>query len=278
MSAVTAGAVKALREKTNLPMMDCKNALVEAGGDEAKAIEILREQFKKISLKRADNATSEGQILIAFKDDGSEAAMIELQCESAPVASSEGFQGLARQCVNQLLNGPGAATPEELMAQAAPEADGKSLQEVWEDLTNQIREKMVLAKVARVAGPVGGYVHHDGKNGVLFQAEGDSAKTDVLRDVAMHIAALRPVCCHPEELDAAVINEERERLKAEAIASGKPENIVEKIVDGQLKKFYNEQGVLTFQPFAKDDSKLVSQALAESGFKAKSFTRWVLGN
>jgi elongation factor Ts len=278
MSAVTAAAVKELREKTNLPMMDCKKALVEADGDEAKAIEILREQFKKIQMKRADNATSEGQILVVFKDDGSEAAMVELQCESAPVASSEGFQSLARQCANQLLNGPGATTPEELMAQPAPEVAGKTLQEVWEDLTNQIREKMVLAKVARVSGPVGGYVHHDGKTGSLCLAEGDSDKTDVLRDVAMHIAALNPGCCHPEELDAAEVDAERARLTDEAIASGKPENIVEKIVDGQMKKFYNEKGVLTFQAFAKDDSKLVSQAMAESGFKVKSFIRWVLGN
>lgn len=276
--SVSAAAVKALREKTNLPMMDCKKALVEADGDEAKAIDILREQFKKIAVKRADNATTEGTIAILITDDATQGAMVEVQCESAPVATGEDLQTFARQCVEQLLNGPGASTPEELLSQPAPGADGKTLQQCWEDMTNQIREKIVLARVARVDGPVQGYVHHDGKKGVLFQADGDSGKLDILRDVAMHIAALAPACCHPEELDAATVEAERERLTADAKASGKPDNIVEKIVDGQMKKYFDEQGVLTYQAFAKDDSKSVSQALAEHGYTARAFTRWVLGN
>ncbi|MBI1311990.1 translation elongation factor Ts [bacterium] len=276
--SVSAAAVKALREKTNLPMMDCKKALVEADGNEEKAIEILREQFKKIQLNRADNATTEGTIAILINDDASLAAMVEVQCESAPVATGEDLQRFAKQCAEQLLNGPGAATPEELLGQPAPGAEGKTLQQCWEDMTNQIREKIVVARVARVEGPVQGYVHHDGKKGVLFQADGDSGKLDVLRDVAMHIAALSPACCHPEELDAAAVAAERARLTEEAKASGKPDNIVEKIVDGQMKKFFDEQGVLTYQAFAKDDSKTVSQALAEAGYTAKGFTRWVLGN
>ena len=193
MAAVTAAAVKALREKTTLPMMDCKKALVEADGDEAKAIEILREQFKKIQIKRADNETTEGLIAIAMKDDGSEGTMVEVQCESAPVASSDEFVSFTRQCANQLLNGPGAATSEELLAQPAPEVEGKTLQDVWEDLTNQIREKIVVGRIARVAGPVNGYIHHDGKNGCVFQAEGESGNLDILRDVAMHITALHPL-------------------------------------------------------------------------------------
>ncbi len=276
--SVSAAAVKALREKTNLPMMDCKKALVEADGSEEKAIEILREQFKKIQLKRADNATTEGTIALLINDDASQAAMVEVQCESAPVATGEDLQKYAKQCVEQLLNGPGAATPEELLGQPAPGADGQTLQQCWEELTNQIREKIVVSRVARVEGPVQGYVHHDGKKGVLFQAEGDSGKLDVLRDVAMHIAALSPACCHPDELDQAAVDAQRASLTEAAKASGKPENIVEKIVDGQMKKYYDEQGVLTFQAFAKDDSKSVSQALAESGYTAKGFTRWVLGN
>jgi len=277
MAEVTAGAVKALREKTNLPMMDCKKALVEAEGDEEKAIEILREQFKKIQLKRAENTTSEGQIAIAVKDDGSEGAMVEVQCESAPVASSAEFQSFANQCAKQLLPGPGASTAEELLSQPAPEAEGKTLQQLWEEMTNQIREKIVVERVDRVNGPVQGYVHHDGKNGVLFQAEGDSGNLEVLRDVAMHIAALRPVVGYPEELPQMEVDAERKRLTDEAKATGKPDNIIEKIVDGRMKNFYVEQGVLTYQPFAKDDSKTVSQALAEAGYKAVGFIRWTLG-
>lgn len=275
--AVTAAAVKALREMTNLPMMDCKKALVEADGDQEKAIEVLREQYKKIAIKRADNATSEGRIVVLINDSASEGVMVEVQCESAPVAGSEGLTSFAAACAEQLLNGPGASTPEELLAQNAPGTDN-TLQGVWEDLTNKIREKIVLSRVARVTGPVQGYVHHDGKNGVLFQAEGDSGQLEILRDVAMHIAALKPAVAYPDGLDPAVVKEERDRLTEEARATGKPENIVEKIVDGRMSNFYVENGVLTSQPFAKDDSKSVSQALAEHGYKAVAFTRWVLGN
>ena len=127
MADISAAAVKALRELTNLPLMDCKQALTEAGGDQEKAVEILRTKFKKVMLKRADNATSEGKIWIESKPDGSEAVMIELQCESPPVAGSEAFLSLARQCAKQLLNGPGADTPEALLSQPAPDSPGKTL-------------------------------------------------------------------------------------------------------------------------------------------------------
>lgn len=277
MADITAQAVKELRDKTNLPMMEVKKALMEANGDEAAAIEILKRNFAKIQIKRAENATSEGLIRIAVKDDGSEAVMIELQCESAPVAKADDFVFLAEQCAKQLLNGPGAATPEELLSQPAPDKAGQTLQQIYEDVVNKIREKIVLARVMRVSGPVGGYVHHDGKTGVLFQAQGEKA-APVLKDVAMHIAALKPLATHPEELSADAVKAERDRLSQEALATGKPANIVEKIVDGRMKTYYAENGVLTFQLFAKDDSKTVSQALAESGLKADKFTRWILGN
>lgn len=277
MAEISAAAVKALRELTNLPLMDCKQALTEAGGDQEKAVQILRTKFKKVMLKRADNATSEGKICIEAKPDGSEAVMIELQCESAPVAGAESFIALGRQCALQLLNGPGAATPEELLAQPAPNAPGKTLNDLYEEAVNTIREKIVLARIIRVKGPVGGYVHHDGKQGVLFQAEGTNLTAPVLRDVAMHIAALKPVCTLPDQLPADLVNAERDRLRAEAKKAGKPDNIVEKIVEGQMTTFYSDQGVLVCQPFAKDDSKKVSQALAEAGLKAVSFTRWVIG-
>ena len=277
MAEITAAAVKALREKTDLPMMECKKALVEAGGDEEKAIEILRESFKKVSLKRADNATEEGRIFLKVRDDGSLAAMVEIQCESAPVAGGEHLGEFGSQMVDQLLDGPGAATPDELLAQS-PAGGSESFQATFETLVGTIREKIVVNRVVRLDGPVAGYVHHDRKNAVLFQATGDDATAEVMRDVAMHIAALRPTAVTPEELDAAVVAEERDRLSEEARATGKPENIIEKIVDGRMNAFYVEQGVLTLQPFAKDDSKSVSQALAERGLEAKAFTRWAIGS
>lgn len=277
MVQITAAAVKALRDLTDLPMMDCKKALVEAEGDQEKAIEVLREKHKKIMLKRADNATTEGCVVIIIRDDGSEGAMIELQCESAPVAANDEFRALANQCVSQLLNGPGADTPEELLGQPAPDREGMTLKEVWEEIVNKIREKIVLGRIARLPGPIAGYVHHDGKTGVLVQATGENATAPVLRDTAMHIAALKPTVTHAEQLDPKLIQDERDRLSAEAKATGKPDNIIEKIVDGRMNAFYVEQGVLVVQPFAKDDSKTVGQALAEHGLKAEGFVRWVLG-
>ena len=278
MAEITAQAVKQLRDLTDLPMMDVKKALMDANGNQERAIELLKERNKKVMLKRIENATSEGLIRVLATDDASRAAMVEIQCESAPVAKADDFVFLADQCVKQLLNGPGATTPEELLAQPAPDRAGTTLGGLLEEVVGKIREKMVLARVLRVAGPAGGYAHHDGKTGVLFRAAGENKGLPVLKDVAMHVAALKPVVTHPEELPADQVAAERARLSQEAAATGKPANIIEKMVDGRMKTFYAENGVLAFQLFAKDDSKTVSQALAENGLKAVGFTRWVLGN
>ena len=278
MAEITAQAVKELRDLTNLPMMEVKRALTEAKGDQQRAIELLKESNKKVSIKRAENATSEGLIRTGVSADGTRAAMVELQCESAPVAKADDFVFLADQILKQLLNGPGAATPEELLSQPAPDRSGTTLAALLEEVVGKIREKMVLSRVVRVEGPAGAYTHHDGKTGVLFRAGGENKSAPVLRDVAMHVAALKPVVTHPEELPAGDVAAEKQRLTTEAAASGKPANILEKMVEGRMKTYYAEQGVLGFQLFAKDDSKTVNQALAESGLKPVSFTRWILGN
>ena len=277
MAEISAAAVKKLREMTDLPMMECKKALTEAGGDQEKAIAILKENFKKVQLKRAENETSEGRVFVASKDDGSLAAMVAIACESAPVATGASLQEFGSLCVKQLLEGPGASTPEELLKQPAPGSSGKTLNDLFEDMVNKIREKIVVLSADRAEGPVGVYVHHDGKTGVLFQATGAKADSGILRDVAMHIAALRPAYVNAEAVDKAAVKAERDRLTAEAKATGKPDNIIEKMVDGRMKNFYVEQGVLEFQPFAKDDTKTVSQALAEKGLKAKSFVLRKIG-
>jgi elongation factor Ts len=277
MAEITAQAVKELREITDLPMMTCKKALVEAEGDQQKAIEILKREVGKVREKRAENATLEGRIFTLVRDDGSEAAMVEVQCESAPVAGGEDMAKFGSLLVKQLLEGSGAAAPEELLSQQSPDGSGRTLNDHWDDLVNKIREKIVVTRIGRLNGPVGAYVHHDGKTGVLFQASGESKTAPILRDVAMHIAALKPTVTNSDDLDASVVKTERDRLTDEAKKSGKPDNIVEKIVDGRMKTFFVEQGVLVSQPFAKDDSKTVSQALAEQGLKATSFLRWVIG-
>jgi elongation factor Ts len=277
MSEISAAAVKALRDKTDLPMMLCKKALIEAEGDEEKAKEILKREGLKVKEKRADNPTEEGRIFTSVAADGDEAVMVEVVCESPPVATGQDMARFGEKLVKQFLLGPGATTPDELLAQKDPDGSGKPLAELFDEMVNKIREKIVVTRVARMKGPVGAYVHHDHKTGVLFQASGSKKTVPVLKDVAMHIAALKPVVCYPEELDPGLVEKERERLREAAKKSGKPDNIVDKIVEGQLKTFYNEAGVLTFQPFAKEQSKTVSQVLAEQGLKAASFMRWVIG-
>jgi elongation factor Ts len=277
MAEITAAAVKALREKTDLPMMECKKALTEAGGDEAKAIQILKSMFRKVQEKRADNVTAEGRMFLAARPDGSEAALIEIQCESAPVATGEVLQHFGQSMADQLLNGPGADSPAALMAQKPPGA-AQTFQEQYEEIVNKIREKIVVNRIARVSGTVAGYVHHDFRTGVLFIASGKPQNSEILRDVAMHIAALNPAVTLPEQLSSELVEAERERLRAEARSSGKPENIIEKMIDGRMKVFYAEQGVLTAQPFAKDDKKTVAQALSEAGLEAVTFHRWKVGS
>ncbi|MCA9090908.1 MAG: translation elongation factor Ts [Planctomycetaceae bacterium] len=277
MAEITAAAVKALRDMTDMPMMMCKDALKEADGDSDRAMQILAEKAGKRLDKRAENATEEGRIFTGVSDDLSKAVMVEVQCESAPVAGSESLAKLGNALVKQLLTGPGAGSVDELLAQANPDGAG-TLAELHESIANKIQEKIVVARHATAAGPVGVYVHHDGKVGVLLAASGEKLDAPVLRDVAMHVAAMRPTVAVVDQVDPARVAEERAKLTEEAKSTGKPENIVEKIVDGKMKVFFkDEAGVLTEQPFAKDDSKSVSQVMAEAGLKVVDFTLFVLG-
>lgn len=277
MAEITAEAVRELRAKTDLPLMDCKRALTEANGDENLAIEILRKAGLKAATKRADNATDEGKFFLATTADGSAAALVEVLCESAPVAKSDDFNNFGTQCATQALNGPGAATAEELLAQPNPSNAGQKLNDLLLDVINKIREKIVVGRIWKIAGPVGGYVHHDGKTASIFQAKGAGSKLDVLKDVAMQVTAMQPKVTLSSELDPAMIATERDRLMEEGKASGKPVNIVEKMVEGRLKTFYRDNGVLVDQMFVKDDTKTVSKALADAGFEAVGFKRVVLG-
>ena len=276
MAEITAASVKQLRDQTDLPMMMCKQALQEADGDLNKAIEILKEKAGKRLEKRTDNVTEEGRIFLKVSDDGSRAAMVEIQCESAPVAGSESLATFGGMLVTQLLTGPGAASGAELLQQPGP--GGKSLSDIFTEVSAKIQEKIVVNRVARLDGPVGTYLHHDGKTAVLFQATGAPKNAEVLRDVAMHIAAMKPNVANVADLDPSIVKTERDRLIAEAKASGKPDNIIEKMVEGRLKGFYRDDaGVLVEQPFAKDDSKSVGQVLKDAGCEAKTFVLWRVG-
>lgn len=277
MAEITAAAVKALRQETDLPMMACKKALAEANGDPEKAKQILAEKLKIKVESRGDNVTSEGRVFVAVNDDNSKAAMVEIQCETAPVASNDEFKALGAAMAQQLLDGPGASTADELLAQDSPDGSGKTLGQQFETLVNKILEKFVVGRVGTFEGPFGSYVHHDGKTAAIFCAKGGDSGAEILRGVAMHIAALKPKFATTGEIDPAAVAEERERLVAEAKATGKPDNIIDKIVDGRMSVFYANSEVLAAQPYAKDDSKTVEKALAEEGYEPVSFALWVLG-
>lgn len=275
MSQVTAAAVKSFRERTGLPLMDCKSALQEAGGDEDKAIELLRKRGKAMSDKRSDRETAFGRFGMYLGLDKSVGAMVELLCESAPVTGNEDFIQLANDLAQQLATGPGASTADELLAQPSPSAPSKTLGEQKDDLFNRIREVFNVGRLIRVENSCGGYQHNAGTvAGVLIEADGGT--DEVAKDISMHIAAMSPQALNVDELDADVVAREREVLRAAALAEGKPEAIVDKMVDGRMRNFY-AQHVLLEQPFVKDDKQTVGEYAKANSMKVKGYTHWILG-
>jgi elongation factor Ts len=272
MAEISAMAVKSLRERTGLSMMDCKRALQEAGGDEDKAIDLLRKEGKKTEEKRSGRATSSGRIAVCA-DFGKVGAMVDFRCESAPVAKTPEFVELANAMAQQLAGGPGAATADDLLKQPSPAKPGSTLGQVFDDLLNRIREAFKIERLVRINGVCAGYAHHNGAVGVLLQVEGGNA--ELARDICMHIAAMRPTAIAKEELDAAEVQREREILAEAARNEGKPEKIIAKMVEGRLKDFYARQ-CLAEQPFVKDDKRTVGQVAKDAGMKLVRFVHWEL--
>ena len=275
MAQITASLVKELREETGLPLMDCKNALTECGGDKEAAKLKLREQGKKVEAKRGDRDTTFGRFGIYANLDPGIGAMVELKCESAPVTQNDEFIQLANDLAQQLATGPGASTADELLSQPSPSKDGMTLAEQKDDLFNRIREVFNVGRMVRIDSACGGYSHNASTiAGVLVAVEGGS--DDVAKDVCMHIAAMRPSALNTEDLDAAEVEKERAFLKDAALKEGKPENIVDKMVEGRLRNFYAER-VLTEQSFVKEQKQTVGKFAAENGMKIKQFVHWELG-
>jgi elongation factor Ts len=274
MAEITAAAVKALREQTGLPMMDCKKALTESKGDPNLAVEILRKAGMKTMEKRAGRATSCGRIAIYTDADKPVGAIVDLRCESAPVAANAEFVQLANDLAKQLALGPGAASPEELLAQKSPSNPARTLQQQFDDLNNRIREVFKLERIERIDATCGGYVHHNGAAAVLLEIEGGNA--DLAKDVCMHAAAMRPWVVAVDDLDPAMVEKEREIQAEVARGEGKPEKIIAKMVEGRLRNFYAERCLLE-QPFVKDDSQTVGKVAAAAGMKIVRFVHWELG-
>ena len=274
MGSISAAAVKALRERTGLPMMDCKRALQEADGNEEAAIEALRKSGMKTMEKRAGRETSSGRIAAYTDMAAGVGAMVELACESDPVAKNEEFVQLANDLAEQLATGPGAATAEELLNQPSPGGSSESLKERFDDLTNRIREVFRVNRLVRIDAPCGSYVHHNGGVGVLLEIEGNDAA--VAKDICMHVAAMRPMSVAKEDLDAELVKKEREILAEAARTEGKPENIIEKMVEGRMGSFFAER-CLNEQPFVKDDKQTVGEVAQAAGIKVVGFVHWDLG-
>jgi len=273
MAEITAAMVKQLRDETQLPMMECKKALNESGGDMEAAKQMLREAGKKFMGKRQDRATEEGRIGVSTSLADGVGAMIELQCESAPVAANEEFIQLANDLAKQLATGPGAATPEALWAQASPSQSGATLEQQRDELQNKIREVFRLARLERFDAACGGFVHM-AKIGVLLEVEGGT--DELAKEISLHIAAMNPQAATKEDLDQELVGKERALLSEAARKEGKPENIIEKMIEGRMRNFYAEH-VLEEQPFVKDEKKTVGAVVQEGGMKLVRFIRWQLG-
>jgi elongation factor Ts len=273
MAGITAAQVKDLRERTGLPMMDCKKALSECDGDQQRAIQWLRERGAQVLSKRLDRETSFGRFGIYASFDPPVGAMVELKCESAPVTQNEEFVQLANDLAQQLATGPGAATADELLAQPSPSKPGMTLGEQKDELFNRIREVFNVGRFERIKGACGCYSHNASTvAGVLLQVEGGNP--ELAKDVCMHIAAMRPTALTVEDLDAEEIQRERAILREAALQEGKPESIVDKMVDGRLRNFYAER-VLLEQQYVKGEGKDTVGKFADShGMKIKRFVHW----
>ncbi len=274
MPEINAAMVKSLRDKTGLPMMECKKALQDANGDEAAAVETLRKAGKKTMAARADRATEFGRMGIYADVNAGVGAMVELQCESAPVVGNSDFVRLANDLAKQLATGPGAATPDELLSQPSPSNPSQTLADQKDDLSNRIREVFNVARMVRIDQAAGGYAHHTGVSGVLVEVSGKDQQ--VANQIAMHVAAMRPKAVSKEELDPALIEKEREILSEAARKEGKPEAIISKMVEGRLRNFFQET-VLNEQLFIKDDTKTVGKLAQDAGMKVLRYVHWQLG-
>ena len=280
MAAITAAAVMALREKTGLPMMECKKALAECGGDTEQAVDWLRKQGVKTQALRADRETSMGRLAIFTDLEKGVGTLIELKCESAPVAGSPDFKDFVNDIAKTLALGPGAASPEELLDQKSQAHPEKTLRELKDDLFNRMREVFELSRICRIDAPCGGYAHHDGSKAALVEISGEttgSTAAEVAKDVAMHIVALSPQAIVKEDLDQTVVDKEREILTEAARQEGKPDNIIQKMIEGRLRNFFS-QCVLLEQPFVKDDKQSVGKLVKSAGLEVKRMEHWKIGS
>jgi len=268
VTEISAAAVKALRDQTGAGMMDCKKALADAAGDTAKAGELLRERGLAKAVKREGRETTEGAISIALQ--GATGALVELACETDFVAKTDDFQKLASSLAEAAAADAALGTPAAL---AEAKIGGELAREKIGAAIGKLGENIVLRRVARLAVPgdglVAGYVHAGGKLGVLVGLATAADKTQAAalgRDLAMHVAAAdpSPVAIDRSGVPKDLVEKERQIFRAQAEQSGKPANVLDRIVEGRIGKYYGEVCLLE-QPFVKDPDRSIGKLLEEAG-------------
>jgi elongation factor Ts len=266
---ISAELVKNLREKTNCGFMDCKKALKETDGDIEAAVTYLRQKGIAVATKRAERATTEGAVWAYVTPEATTGVLLEVNCESDFVAKTDGFQSFGENLAGEIAK-TCPASLEGLMAQPWQDSK-KSIQEYLTELIGQIGENIRVRRFERFGGggPVAAYIHFGAKIGVLLElcAPKNTPELQALaRDLAMQVAATNPLAVSPEEVDPEVVAKERSIYEAQAAESGKPANIIEKMVTGRLEKFFKEV-CLMGQVFVKNPDVTVMQLLNEAGAK-----------
>lgn len=269
MAAITASMVAELRAKTDAPMMECKKALTEADGDLAKAEELLRVKLGSKASKAASRVTAEGVVVSYI--DGGVGALVELNCETDFVAKNDDFLAFAAEVAKLVVT----QNPADVAALSALPLDGKTVDEVRAALVGKIGENLAIRRFVRfeTANKLASYLHGS-RIGVLVEYTG--AEEQVGKDVAMHIAAMKPVSLSAAEVPADLIEKELRVAEQKAAESGKPAEIVAKMVDGSVQKFLKEVSLLD-QPFVKNDKQTIEQMLKAANANVAKFTLYVVG-
>jgi elongation factor Ts len=266
MAEISAAVVKALRERTGLPMMECKKALTESGGDEAAAIELLNRRYKGKMEERAGRETGEGRIGVYISPDRKSGGIVELRCETAPVAKNELFVGLATSIAKAVAS-QGAKEPASETILAAKTDSGKTVREAMLETYSKLQETMNLIHCRKVGGGyLTHYVHHDGKSGVLLALNTAPVPEVVAVDLAQHAMFTKPLAITREALPAEAIEKVRRTARAVAADEGKPANIIEKIVQGKVNAFCAENALLEQEHVKPDyEKKRVKDVLKAAG-------------
>jgi elongation factor Ts len=276
--AITAQDVNKLRQLTGAGMMDCKKALTEANGDMDAAIDYLRKKGQKVSAARSDREASEGAVFVKTNNDNTAGVVVALNCETDFVAKNEDFRNLGESIAN-VANQSGVSTKEELLEQEL--SNGQKIQDVLTDYIGKIGEKIEIGRFEKITGEqVVPYVHGANRIGVLVALKGVNGAevTEVGKDVAMQIAAMRPIAVDKEGVDETTVAREIEIGKEQARAEGKPEEMLEKIAAGKLNKFYKDNTLLN-QEFVKDPSLTIAKLLdnTRKGLTVTDFKRVAIG-